>query len=67
MQFQSPHGNAVAGDMQGASALFREVNEFTFLATDIVGSSELHRRYPDGMLQTMDRHDEIVHDVASRT
>lgn len=53
--------------MQGASALFREVNEFTFLATDIVGSSELHRRYPDGMLQTMDRHDEIVHDVASRT
>ncbi|MEM9549722.1 MAG: hypothetical protein AAGA05_01020 [Pseudomonadota bacterium] len=36
------------------------MEEFTFLATDMVGSSELHRRFPDVILATMDRHDDII-------
>ena len=35
--------------------------ERTFLATDVAGSTALHRRYPDDMLAAMDLHDQILH------
>ncbi|MBT3369115.1 MAG: adenylate/guanylate cyclase domain-containing protein [Rhodospirillaceae bacterium] len=40
--------------------------ELTFLTTDIVGSAELHRRYPGDMMAAMDLHDEIVHGAIRR-
>ncbi len=35
--------------------------DLTFLTTDIVGSSELHRRHAGEMLTAMDVHDDILH------
>ncbi|MFT6774411.1 MAG: putative ATPase/class 3 adenylate cyclase [Paracoccaceae bacterium] len=37
-----------------------DVREHSFLSTDIVGSSALHRRHPDDMMAAMDMHDEIL-------
>lgn len=43
------------------SALAAEGTEHTFLATDVVGSTALHRRHPNDFLGAMDLHDQILH------
>ncbi len=40
--------------------------ELAFLTTDIVGSAELHRRFPSDMIAAMDLHDEILHGAIRR-
>lgn len=38
----------------------------TFILTDLKGSTDLHRRFPDQMLGAMDRHDAAILDLAAR-
>src|SRR5262245_1573079 len=40
--------------------------ESTILTTDIVGSTSLLRRYPNDMMDAMDRHDQILHAAIRR-
>lgn len=40
--------------------------ERTFLATDVVGSTALHRRFPGHMLEAMDLHDQILRSAIIR-